>query len=347
MWMLGWAYWSQDDMPNVLKSWYALNREDPDHTGLQHWLPIARRLKYLPPRTEHPALGAMMGGNKPGGSRVRLRLVDGLPPTDKGVAALATIQHLTRDSDASFLHLTGPVCPPTAPAEALRGAGFSWVSIANNLAPTATPACQQHTARTLDHAKIPWSGPSGTVTTVERRGIKLALLAFGPSPSGDSLVDPQEVARRIALADRSHDIVVVSLYGGADTPSTSPPPLQTEQGKNSDVDPHAYAKAMVHAGADLIVSHEDVGLRGMGVVEGRLVTYNLGSHAPSHEPKGRTAVVLEVELSHEGAFLRGRLFPVPSDDAISTARALSLENFPGLSPVIEPNGTMWPQGVPH
>jgi hypothetical protein len=123
-------------------------------------------------------------------------------------------------------------------------------------------------------------------------------------------------------------------------------------------DLRTFARVLIGAGADLVLGHGPHVLRGMEVVDGRLVAYSMGNFATYGRfnlagPMG-VSEVLEVTLGSDGKLVSGKILaakqegdgiPVkdPSGQAISQIRSLSEADFPGTAPVIAQDGTFAPR----
>src|SRR5258705_306160 len=58
----------------------------------------------------------------------------------------------------------------------------------------------------------------GTAATLERKGLKLALIAFHPSAATNDVNDLPAAKALVKDAASKHDIVIVSFHGGAEGP---------------------------------------------------------------------------------------------------------------------------------
>ena len=82
-------------------------------------------------------------------------------------------------------------------------------------------------------------------------------------------------------------------------------------------DLRSFTRAVIGAGADLVLGHGPHVLRGMEVVDGRLVVYSMGNFATYGRfdlsgPLGFT-VLLEVSLAEDGRFAGGKLVPTKQE----------------------------------
>jgi hypothetical protein len=189
-------------------------------------------------------------------------------------------------------------------------------------------------------------------------GRRVAVVAFSTSGGTNDLRDLATAARLVREARAEADLVVVSMHGGAEGADRQHVPAGREEFLGEDRgDLRAFARAVVDAGADLVLGHGPHVVRGMEVVKGRLVAYSLGNFATYggfnlSGPNGLT-LVLEVRLAADGAFLGGRIHPGrqerpggprrdPAGAVIPTVRRLSQEDFGAGAVRVEDDGALAP-----
>jgi hypothetical protein len=302
----------------------------------------------------------------------------GLLPPDDGKALLAEVTPLLSRADVAFANLEGPLADsgqsekcahskpgrcyafrvPTRYGRLLADAGVDVVSVANNHAGDFGEAGRASTRATLDAVGIRHAGGPGEVARLEVRGRKVAVLAFATSAGTNDLRDLAEAARMVAEAKREADLVVVSMHAGAEGADRQHVPQGHETFLGEDRgDVRAFARAVIEAGADLVLGHGPHVVRGMEVLRGRLVAYSLGNFATYggmnlSGPNGLT-LVLEVSLAPDGTFLGGRIHPGrqerpggprldPAGEVIGVVRRLSREDFGAAAVRVADDGTIAP-----
>jgi poly-gamma-glutamate capsule biosynthesis protein CapA/YwtB (metallophosphatase superfamily) len=306
----------------------------------------------------------------------------GLLPPDDGRALLAEVAPLLSRADVAFANLEGPLADagasekcarskpgrcyafrvPTRYGKLLADAGVDVVSVANNHVGDFGDAGRASTRRTLEALGIRYSGAPGEVARLEARGRRVALVAFATSSGTNDLRDLAEARRLVAEARKDADLVVVSMHGGAEGADRQhvPPGPETFLGEDRG-DLRAFARAVIDAGADLVVGHGPHVVRGMEVVKGRLVAYSLGNFATYggmnlSGPNGLT-LVLEVTVAPDGTFAGGRIHPArqekpggprldPSGAVIGVVRRLSQEDFGPSAVTVADDGTIGPPAKP-
>jgi poly-gamma-glutamate capsule biosynthesis protein CapA/YwtB (metallophosphatase superfamily) len=318
----------------------------------------------------------MLGSTFPDESEGKL-----LPPDD-GKTLLAEVTPLLSSADVAFGNLEGPLAEggrsekcarskpghcyafrvPTRYGTHLAAAGFKVFSLANNHAGDFGDAGRASTRQTLDALGIRYAGAPGEVARLETRGKRIHLVAFSTSSGTNDLRDLAEARRVVAAAREGADLVVVSMHAGAEGADRQHVPPGHEDFLGEDRgDVRAFARAVIDAGADLVVGHGPHVVRGMEVVKGRLVVYSLGNFATYggmnlSGPNG-LSLVLEVKLAPDGTFLGGKIHPCrqerpggpkldPAGAVIPVVRRLSQEDFGASAVRVGEDGTIGPPTAP-
>lgn len=200
---------------------------------------------------------------------------------------------------------------PPAVAEELALDGVDVVSLANNHALDCGLQGLETTLAALEAAGVVWAGVSLTgdpltPAIVSSDGPRLAVLAAtpieSPVPSGGRersvlayLPQPllvERVARRIReLRSRSEaDVVVVSLHWG-------------QEGRSQPTDAQVEAaRALVDAGADLVVGHHSHVLQPIEAYGDGLIIYSAGNLLfDMREPETRATALFEVEIATDAS----------------------------------------------
>lgn len=305
-----------------------------------------------------------------------------LPPND-GAELLAGVRETLRAADIAFGNLEGPLfdgagdgkCArmktrkrarqtcyafrmPTRYARHLVDAGFDLVSVANNHAWDFGAEGRESTMRALDEAGLAHSGAPGTVATTRAGNMRVGMVAFATANHSHNLNDIDAAVAAVRAADRDHDLVIVSFHGGAEGRRHQHVPDGPETFYGEDRgDLRRFSRAVIDAGADLVIGHGPHVMRGLEVYNDRLIAYSLGNFATYYgiSVKGLAGVaaMLEVTLDPEGRFVSGRLHPVmqkrprgpmpdPEARAIGIVQKLSADDFPDTAPVIGDDGTLSP-----
>ena len=175
-------------------------------------------------------------------------------------------------------------------------------------------------------------------------GRRVALVAFAPNVGSNSLNDPQIGLPLVAQLAATHDIVIVSFHGGAEGTGAETLPFAREifagEDRGNVVE---FARAMVDAGADLVLGSGPHVVRPMEIYHDRLIAYSLGNFATyygiSVDGIRGIAPILDCHLDDEGRFVSGRVIATtqirpagpsidPTNAVINLLRNLTTTAFP-------------------
>ncbi|MER7334539.1 MULTISPECIES: CapA family protein [unclassified Micromonospora] len=200
--------------------------------------------------------------------------------------------------------------PPDYAAH-LRDAGFDLLNQANNHGYDYGPKGYENTQKALEKYDLAHTGAPDQITVVDVKGVKVAVAGFSSYVWSNSLTDIAEAKQVITKAAGMADVVVVQVHMGGEGADKTRVRPGTEMflGENRG-DPVKFSKAMIDAGADLIVGHGPHVLRGMEFYKGRLIAYSLGNFAGggnSLSNAGRLGWggVLKVSLKPDGSWAGG------------------------------------------
>jgi poly-gamma-glutamate capsule biosynthesis protein CapA/YwtB (metallophosphatase superfamily) len=247
---------------------------------------------------------------------------------------------------------------PPSYARLLRSAGFTVLNLANNHAFDYGAAGQHDTVAAVRRAGMLTTGRPGEIAYAKVGGTRVAVLGFAPYPWAQSLLDLPAAEALVRKADRWADLVVVTMHAGAEGAEHQRvrPGMERflgEQRGNSV----AFARAVVRAGADLVVGSGPHVLRGMEWYRGRLIAYSLGNFVGYHtlNTSGVSGVtgILRVTLGRNGSWEAGSLVPVtlagdgiprrdPHRAAARLVRELSRKDFGGRAVRVSATGTLNP-----
>jgi hypothetical protein len=286
-------------------------------------------------------------------------------PDDDGVSFLAAVTPVLQAADVAFGNLEGVLVDGGEPAKTCRNpaacylfrsptryaghlaaAGFDVLSLANNHARDFGEEGRSSTMAALDDVGIRHSGREGDVASWSQDGLRFAMIAFSPTVGSHSLLDVEVAAGQVrALAQAGHDIVLVSFHGGGEGAGATRLPFGEEfyfgEARGDVVE---FARAVIDAGADLVLGHGPHVSRALELYRDRLIAYSLGNFATyygiSVEGIKGVAPILLATLDGDGRFLEGRIVscvqqrpggprPDPADHAFELMRSLTREAFPG------------------
>ena len=263
----------------------------------------------------------------------------GAPEPATTATTATTDGETTTDAEAA------PTCfafrTPTAYAANLALAGFTMMNLANNHTLDYGQPGLDSTIAALRAYDIMHTGPKGKISRFRSGDLRIAVVGFAPYEFANSLTDLDAAREITKAAGRQADVVIVTMHAGAEGAGAARVPTgpETFLGEQRG-DPRAFARAMVIAGADLVIGHGPHVLRGMEVFRNRLIAYSLGNFVGyrSLQTDGALGVSasLTVTIDGNGRLVAGRLFPVtldaagvprPGGDAIRRVRELSRADF--------------------
>ena len=250
---------------------------------------------------------------------------------------------------------------PPRYAKHIADAGFTVVSIANNHVYDAGSTGARQTVSALQWAGIEPAG--GEITGItETKGKRIAVLGFSfkYTDHSYSILDIPLAQRMVKKALEANNLVIVSFHGGAEGPSAAHigKGAETFLGENRG-NVVRFARAMIDAGAAMVIGHGPHVLRAAEIYRNRLIAYSLGNFLTYKlfNVKGPSgiSVVLRAEIDPEtGAFKKGLVVPVqlsrdgiPSPDAdrkaIKILNNLSAGDLPFTGVHVDQNGTIIPR----
>ncbi len=292
-----------------------------------------------------------------------------LPPED-GATLFRSVAPLLAGRDVVFGILEGPLtdlprslkCPkprrdgrpcfafrtPPRYAARLAEAGFNAVNVANNHALDFGTEGLDNTLSVLDAAGIePVGGERVAVFTIEGRSVAVTGFSYSlPTRYVHPLLDVEAAREIVAGLKNEYDLVIVSFHGGAEGAQAMRIVDAEEEfmGENRG-NVVRFARAVVDAGADLVLGHGPHVPRAIEVYRGKLIAYSLGNFAvySMFNIKGPSGLgyVLQVELDPEtGDVVRFRTpsvvlrhpgipHPDPSGKAEALLRKMSEEFLAG------------------
>jgi poly-gamma-glutamate capsule biosynthesis protein CapA/YwtB (metallophosphatase superfamily) len=292
-----------------------------------------------------------------------------LPPGD-GATLFRSVAPLLAGNDVVLGNLEGPLtdaslspkCPtphrggppcfafrtPPRYAGRLAEAGFTAVNVANNHSLDFGMEGLDDTLAALDNAGVrPVGGERIAVFRVEGRSVAVAGFSYSlQTRYVHPLRDVEAAQKIVAELKGEYDLVVVSFHGGAEGARAMGVAFAEEEfmgERRGNV--VRFARAVVDAGADLVLGHGPHVPRAIEVYRGKLIAYSLGNFAvySMFNIKGPSGLgyVLQAELDPEtGDVLRFRTPSValrhpgipdtdPSGKAEALLRKLSEEFLAG------------------
>jgi len=335
--------------------------------------PVKPKKPLLPPMAKALTIAAvgdiMLGSTFPRGKR--------LPPHD-GSRVLEGVKKTLSAADVTFGNLEGPMIDggrsakcarmrkrpgkrktcyafrmPTRYGQYLADAGFDMLSLSNNHAMDFGLQGRESTKSCLTKLGIAHASAPGTIAERTVKGVKVGMLAFATAWHSHDLRKIDDAVKVVKAAAARYQILMVSFHGGAEGRRAQRVPHGTEYYlRENRGDLRKFARAVIDAGADLVIGHGPHVVRGMEVYKDRLIAYSLGNFAThSFIMSGQygIAYILEAKVSNEGKFISGVIRPTkqsqvkgttpdPRGRVIPVLRRLSNADFGASAVTIENDG---------
>jgi poly-gamma-glutamate synthesis protein (capsule biosynthesis protein) len=188
----------------------------------------------------------------------------------------------------------------------LTSAGVDLVSLANNHAMDHGRIALADTIAALDKARIGHAGAGMTKAKawapayVTVKGRRVAYVAatqvvpshFLPSATSAGVANGHDLERLLAYVRAAHkkaDIVIVSVHWGV------------EQSFTANGSQKHDARALIDAGADVVLSHHPHVMQGIDTYKGKLIAYSLGNFLfPYKTVEGRKSFILKFQYGPKG-----------------------------------------------
>ena len=301
-------------------------------------------------------------------------------PDDDGVGFFKDVTPILAAADTTFGNLEGTlldggepvkVCKvpencylfrtPTRYAQYYKDAGFDVLSLANNHACDFGEAGRESSMKTLDAVGILHSGRAGDVARWNVKGRRFAMIAFAPNVGAHQLNELATAKTLVTQLAAQNDVVIVSFHGGAEGDGaehlTFAHEIFHEEDRGNVVE---FARAMVDAGADLVLGHGPHVARAMELYHDRLIAYSLGNFA-TYYGIGVTgnrgiAPILIASIRGDGRFVGAKLIPTvqirpagpsvdPEKRVLNLIRGLTQESFPNGELAFAPSGEITRRSV--
>jgi len=204
---------------------------------------------------------------------------------------------------------------PSRYATLLREEGFDIMNVANNHAYDFGESGFRDTIRNLEASGIAYVGPHDHLASLSVRGLDIAMLGFSYSSRFPSVFDLDESAERVRQAKAQGNFVIVTFHAGAEGPAAIWHENKDEMffGENRG-NVVIFARAMVDAGADLVIGHGPHVLRAVECYKDRPIAYSLGNFVGvgglSAKKMAAVSALLEVKVDTHGALQSLELIPL-------------------------------------
>ncbi|MDL2226132.1 CapA family protein [Deltaproteobacteria bacterium OttesenSCG-928-M10] len=242
---------------------------------------------------------------------------------------------------------------PPALADRFSEAGFTVMNLANNHVNDYGPAGAQQTREVLEKAGILYTGAPGEVARQKVGKTTVAVIGLAPNSGCQDLNDIPAAAELVRQeAAKPNTVVIVTFHGGGEGPGYIYVPSGPESYLGeSRGDLRRLGRAMIDAGAHLVIGHGPHVPRGLEIYQDRLIAYSLGNFTTgsglSVSGRNGLAPLLLVDLTVKGKLAGGQIVSFKQEGAGQTGldqsgeagqlmHTLSLLDFD--SPALDPEG---------
>ncbi len=212
--------------------------------------------------------------------------------------------------------------------QALKQAGFSILSLANNHTPDFGEKGLKDTFTYLKNAGIKYVGAGQNEREafqpvyIEKKGIRFAFLAYNDTDivptyyeasvdrAGTAFMRKDKMIESVKEAKRKADFVIVSMHAGIE---------YAKKPNNSQIN---FARAAIDAGADLVIGHHPHVVQTMEKYKGKYIFYSLGNFVFDQPQKQETkeGLVIKVYFSKNG-ITKISLLPVVMENFVQPRMA--------------------------
>jgi hypothetical protein len=254
---------------------------------------------------------------------------------------------------------SGPHCfafrTPSSYAQWLPKAGIDVVNVANNHIDDFGLIGRRQTRANLNRVGVRHTGWPGSIAYMQTAGGTVAVIGFGFERKNQNTILNLPAARALVAEAAAHaGVVIVTMHSGAEGRTAQHLTFRREifLGENRG-NPTAFARAMVDAGADLVVGHGPHVMRAMELYKGRLIAYSMGNFMGyavfNISGVSGQSGVLSVTLAPDGHLVGGKLrpirlvgrgVPVPGGTSVAKVRALTAQDLGGRGARIAADGSI-------
>ena len=243
-------------------------------------------------------------------------------------------------------------------AKYLKTAGFDVLSLANNHARDFGEEGRTSSMKALDAVGLHHTGRVGDIARWKVKGSTVTWIAYAPFGGSHDLLDIPLAVKQIKELAKKSDLVFVSIHAGAEGKDVKHVPFKSEEFYGEDRgDVVKFSRAVVDAGADLVVGHGPHVPRALELYKNRLIAYSLGNFLTYQGIRitgdNGIAPILTVTLSAKGDFKHGQITSArqyrpqgtlldPKHKAAKLIEELTLDDFPATGLHFSKNGLIKP-----
>ncbi len=200
-------------------------------------------------------------------------------------------------------------------AELLYREGFRILNVANNHAFDFGETGFKDTVSNMKNAGIAVAGLRDEEANLTVRGLNIAVLGFAYSSRFNTIQEIQEGAELVRKAKARGAYVIATFHAGAEgSPAIWHKDEDEEFMGENRGNTVAFSRAMIDAGADLVVGHGPHVLRAAECYQGKPIVYSLGNFVGvgglSAKNFAAVSALLEVAVAQDGTLQNINLVPL-------------------------------------
>ena len=183
-------------------------------------------------------------------------------------------------------------------ADALKVAGFDFVSLINNHSYDYGQDGLTDTLAILDARSIPYIAPTKPSTTVLVKGKRIGILGLSSTQPLQTITDYDFIIKNVTRLKQENDFVIVIFHGGTEgSDKTTVPGTYEYMGTENRGDVQRVAYTAIDAGADLVLGSGPHVLRKIETYKDKKIAYSLGNFVG-----GNGSLTTSGRLAYSGIF---------------------------------------------
>ena len=200
-------------------------------------------------------------------------------------------------------------------AELMYREGFRILNVANNHAYDFGETGFKDTVENMRLAGITVAGLRDEAATISVRGLNITVLGFMYSNRFNTVFELEESAALVRKAKAKGAYVIATFHAGAEgSPAVWHDDKEEEFMGENRGNTVAFSRAMIDAGADLIVGHGPHVLRAAECYQGKPIVYSLGNFVGvgglSAKNFAAVSALLEISVAQDGTLQNINLVPL-------------------------------------
>ncbi len=252
-----------------------------------------------------------------------------------GINLLDSVKSILQNADLTFGNLEGSIVNDGGPekectgdnqcyffrmneisATTLKSSGFDFLNIGNNHISDFGYRGISNTMRILDSVGIKYSGEkTKPAELLIINGLKIGIVGFGANSATINLNDMDTCAKIVKEFKTKCDILIVSLHAGGEGTKFRHIYRENEVflGEKRG-NPYEFSRAMIDAGADLILGHGPHLSKAVDLYKNRFIAYSMGNFCTYKQFNlsglNGIAPILKIQLKNNGELISCKVISI-------------------------------------